>query len=94
MRRQRQLQSILLHAVMIPLALIFLLPIFWMIISATRPVLPGALHVFNLALASMTPLIYMCNSSLPASRSLSDRSKCLSTLDCCSRVLVSGSEYL
>jgi lactose/L-arabinose transport system permease protein len=37
MRRQKLIQSILLHAVMIPLALLFLLPIFWMIVSATRP---------------------------------------------------------
>lgn len=37
MRRTRLIQSILLHALMIPLALLFLLPIFWMIVSATRP---------------------------------------------------------
>jgi lactose/L-arabinose transport system permease protein len=37
MKRQRLFQSVLLHAVMIPLALLFLLPIFWMIVSATRP---------------------------------------------------------
>jgi lactose/L-arabinose transport system permease protein len=37
MKRQKFVQSILLHVVMTPLALLFLLPIFWMIVSATRP---------------------------------------------------------
>lgn len=37
MKRQRRSQSILLHLVMIPLALLFLLPIFWMIVASTRP---------------------------------------------------------
>ncbi len=37
MKKQRLIQSILLHAALIPLALLFLLPIFWMIVSATRP---------------------------------------------------------
>jgi len=37
MKAQHRYQSLLLHAIMIPLALLFLLPIFWMIISATRP---------------------------------------------------------
>lgn len=37
MKRQKLIQSILLHAALIPLALLFLLPIFWMVVSATRP---------------------------------------------------------
>ncbi len=37
MTRRNRINSILLHAAMIPLALLFLLPIFWMIISATHP---------------------------------------------------------
>jgi len=35
--RTRLLQSIALHAVMLPLALLFLLPIVWMLIAATLP---------------------------------------------------------
>ncbi len=37
MKAQRLRRSLLLHGIMIPLALLFLLPIFWMIVSATRP---------------------------------------------------------
>ncbi|MDZ7706589.1 MAG: carbohydrate ABC transporter permease [Trueperaceae bacterium] len=37
MRRDRLIRSILLHALMIPLAILFLLPIVWMLISATLP---------------------------------------------------------
>lgn len=37
MRRDRLIRSVLLHALMIPLAILFLLPIFWMLISATLP---------------------------------------------------------
>ncbi len=37
MSRTRLLQSIALHAVMLPLALLFLLPIVWMLIAATLP---------------------------------------------------------
>jgi len=37
MRRDRLIRSILLHALMIPLAILFLLPIAWMLISATLP---------------------------------------------------------
>ncbi len=37
MRRARQWQSVLLHAIMLPLALLFLLPIVWMLVSATLP---------------------------------------------------------
>ncbi len=37
MRRDRLVRSVLLHALMIPLAILFLLPIVWMLISATLP---------------------------------------------------------
>ena len=37
MRRTRTLQSVILHLVMVPLAILFLLPIAWMIIAATLP---------------------------------------------------------
>ncbi len=37
MRRDRLIRSVLLHALMIPLAILFLLPIAWMLISATLP---------------------------------------------------------
>jgi lactose/L-arabinose transport system permease protein len=37
MRRARVLQSLVLHLIMVPLAILFLLPIAWMIISATLP---------------------------------------------------------
>jgi len=37
MRRDRLVRSVLLHAVMVPLAILFLLPIVWMLISATLP---------------------------------------------------------
>lgn len=37
MKAARTWQSIMLHAIMIPLALLFLLPIFWMMVAATRP---------------------------------------------------------
>jgi lactose/L-arabinose transport system permease protein len=37
MRRDRLIRSVLLHALMIPLAILFLLPIVWMLISATLP---------------------------------------------------------
>lgn len=37
MRRDRLLRSLLLHAVMLPLAILFLLPIVWMLIAATLP---------------------------------------------------------
>lgn len=37
MRRDRLIRSVLLHAIMIPLAILFLLPIVWMLISATLP---------------------------------------------------------
>ena len=37
MRRDRLVRSVLLHALMVPLAILFLLPIVWMLISATLP---------------------------------------------------------
>jgi lactose/L-arabinose transport system permease protein len=37
MRRDRLIRSVLLHALMLPLAILFLLPIVWMLISATLP---------------------------------------------------------
>ncbi len=37
MRRTRALQSLALHLVMVPLAILFLLPIAWMLIAATLP---------------------------------------------------------
>ncbi len=37
MRRDRLVRSVLLHALMVPLAILFLLPIAWMLISATLP---------------------------------------------------------
>jgi len=37
MRRTRTLQSVILHLIMVPLAILFLLPIAWMIIAATLP---------------------------------------------------------
>lgn len=37
MKREHLIRSILLHALMIPLAIVFLLPIAWMLISATLP---------------------------------------------------------
>ncbi|MEM6428238.1 MAG: carbohydrate ABC transporter permease [Deinococcota bacterium] len=36
MKRQKWINSILLHVIMIPAAVLFLLPIFWMLISATK----------------------------------------------------------
>ena len=37
MKRSRLLRSLALHAVMVPLALLFLLPILWMLVAATKP---------------------------------------------------------
>lgn len=37
MRRDRLFRSLLLHLIMVPLAILFLLPIVWMLISATLP---------------------------------------------------------
>lgn len=37
MKQRERLNSILLHLVLTPLALLFLVPIFWMIIAATQP---------------------------------------------------------
>jgi lactose/L-arabinose transport system permease protein len=37
MRRTRTVQSLILHLIMVPLAILFLLPIVWMIIAATLP---------------------------------------------------------
>ena len=37
MRRARMWQGVLLHAILLPLALLFLLPIVWMLVAATLP---------------------------------------------------------